>query len=254
MCEFKSGIILKNKIVLAPRNNESHSDLLQELGIDDNYSNASRVFVRAELTPPDNNKGSDISKWVYKVDQDIVPDWYKIDPDKYEQDFRYAVAEYVNRTYIRMCGHAWEAIKTTENETYYLMADCYERGFKFGSNNNYATSFIRELLNNSGLAIRLKEEFGDRLVPIDLDLLSLDGLSDYGTASGDILAIPTLDLYRSCRKNISNADTWWWLATPYSTPSGCGSGYVECVHSCGGVDWDGCGGRYAVRPFFILKS
>ena len=28
MCQFKSGIILKNRIVLSPEGNESHSNLL----------------------------------------------------------------------------------------------------------------------------------------------------------------------------------------------------------------------------------
>ena len=32
MCRFKSGIILKNKVVVAPGENDSHSDLLESLG------------------------------------------------------------------------------------------------------------------------------------------------------------------------------------------------------------------------------
>lgn len=36
MCNFKSGIILKNKVVLAPEGNESHSGLLERLGIEEN--------------------------------------------------------------------------------------------------------------------------------------------------------------------------------------------------------------------------
>lgn len=51
MCRFKSGIILKNKIVIAPEDNESHSDLLESLGIKDDYIGASKTFVRAELVP-----------------------------------------------------------------------------------------------------------------------------------------------------------------------------------------------------------
>ena len=35
MCNFKSGIILKNRVVLAPEGNESHSDLLENLGIEE---------------------------------------------------------------------------------------------------------------------------------------------------------------------------------------------------------------------------
>lgn len=74
MCQFKSGIVLKNKVVLAPEGNESHSDLLESLGIEDNHLNASKTFVRAELIPKDNNKAVDVKEWKYRVDQDIVPD------------------------------------------------------------------------------------------------------------------------------------------------------------------------------------
>ena len=51
MCRFKSGIILKNKVVVAPGENDSHSDLLEELGITDDYIGATKTFVRAELVP-----------------------------------------------------------------------------------------------------------------------------------------------------------------------------------------------------------
>lgn len=87
MCNFKSGIILKNKVVLAPEDNESHSDLLKSLNIEDNYTNASKVFVRAELIPPDGNKAKSVDEWNYKVDQNIVPSWYEIDPKRYEKKY-----------------------------------------------------------------------------------------------------------------------------------------------------------------------
>lgn len=258
MCQFKSGIILKNKVVLAPEGNESHSDLLESLGIKDNHMNAIKTFVRAELIPKDDNKYTDISEWKYRVDQDIVPDWYEEDPERYEEEFRDAVAEYMKeyiekRNIVSICGYGWTAIKEDENGTYYLMDGSLKKS-EFGETNNYADSYIRKNLNESNLAKELKEKFGDDLVPIETDLLSLDGLDDYGKVSGDILAIPTIDLYRECRKNISKLDSWWWLATPDSTPSGCSSGSVQCVYSGGDVDCGWCGGSRAVRPFFILKS
>ena len=258
MCQFKSGIILKNKLVLAPEGNESHSDLLESLGIEDTHMNASKTFVRAELIPKDNNKYVDISEWKYRVDQDIVPDWYEEDPERYEQEFRDAVRifmkEYMEkRNIIPICGYGWTAIKEDEKGTYYLIDDYIEKS-KFGETNNYANSYIRKNLSESDLAKELKEKFGDQLIPIETDLLSLDGLDDYGKVEGDILAILTIDLYRECRKKITNLNTWWWLATPDSTPSGCSSVDVQCVGSDGRVDCSWCGNSGAVRPFFILKS
>ena len=254
MCNFKSGIIFKNRVVLAPEGNESHSDLLESLGVEDNYMNASKVFVRAELTPPDDNKSIPIEKWIYKVDQDVLPDWYIFDPAKYEQEFRNAVKENVIDKLNIICGYCWTEVKDeSSNLTYYFM-DGFLKESDFGKSNNYATSKIRKDLNDSELAKELKEKFRDRLVSITSDLLSLDGLDDYGIIDGDILAVPTLDVYRRFRKYIPNASNLWWFATPYSTPSGYGSIHVVCVDSDGDVCYDWCNVCGGVRPFFILQS
>ena len=96
MCQFKSGIILKNKIVIAPEENDSHSDLLESLGIEDDYFGASKKFVRAELIP--DNKEWWVSpeehpeKWMFVVDQDITPDWF--DKGEHEKLFRAAVCDW----------------------------------------------------------------------------------------------------------------------------------------------------------------
>ena len=240
-------------MVLAPERNESHSDLLRSLGIEDTTFNASKKFLRVELIPKDGNKATSVDEWRYNVDQDVKPDWYEKDPERYEQEFRDAVKEYMKDRFTIMCGMLWSKIKEDENGTYYLLADFIERS-EFGKNNDYRNSYIREKLNKSELANKLKAEFGDRLVPITTNLLSLDGLDDYGTIDGDILVIPTIDLYRECRKNIPNASGWWWLSTPNSTPSGYGSGYVQLVGSSGGVVCGYSDYCHGVRPFCIIKS
>ena len=38
MCRFKSGIIFKTRCVVAPGENDSHSDLLNDLQIEDSYT------------------------------------------------------------------------------------------------------------------------------------------------------------------------------------------------------------------------
>lgn len=256
MCNFKSGLIFKNRVVLAPENNESHSGLLKSLSIEDSRENAMRMFVRAELTPENGNKMIPVEKWRFKVDQDIVPDWYDEDPKRYEENFRNVVKEYMEeykKKIVEIEGYFWIPIKRDGNRIYYLMEN-YFMNSEFGKNNNYASSYIRYKLNNSDLAKKLKEKFEDKLIPIKTNLLSLDGLDDYGIVEGDILAIPTVDLYRECRKNIPKLDTWWWLATPDSTPSGYCSGNVRCVGSDGVVDCGWCNCCLAVRPFFILES
>lgn len=74
MCRFKSGIILKDRIYIP--DHDRHTNMLNELGIEDTRENAERVFVRAELIPPNNDFFAPVSEWMLNVDQDILPDWF----------------------------------------------------------------------------------------------------------------------------------------------------------------------------------
>lgn len=90
MCMLKSGIILKNKIFVPEY--DSHTRMLEELGIKDDYLNASKTFVRVELSPIDGNVFSDIDTWKLRVDQDITPEWY--DEDTYKPQVVEAVKKW----------------------------------------------------------------------------------------------------------------------------------------------------------------
>lgn len=256
MCNFKSGLIFKNKVVLTPIYNESHSALLTSLNIEDSHMNASKTFVRAELIPKDGNKATDVSEWSewkFKVDQDIVPDWYEEDAGRYEDEFRNEVKAWINENFIKIGGELCVKIKKDEIGTYYMTVNSLFES-EFGETNNYATSYVREKLISSDFAKSLQREYGEKLVPISTNLLSMDGFDDYGTVEGDILALRTFDINRECRKNIPNSDNWEWLSTPDSTPTGYGSGGVRYVCSDGGVSCGWCDGVKGVRPFFVLKS
>lgn len=255
MCNFKSGVILKNRVVLAPEKNESHSDLLESLGIEDNHMNATKTFVRAELIPKNDDKMTDVKEWRYKVDQDIVPDWYEKDPERYEQDFRSAVEKYMEewkKKFKFICGHYWTSVQDGDR-TYYFMNGILKKS-EFGRTNNYAESYVRNDLINSELAEDLKKEFGDKLVPISLDLTSMDGFKDYGSVEGDILAIPNIQLLMKFGESIPLIDNWYWLATPNQTPTRKDSRCIQYVNSCGDVGYDVCVYDVGVRPFFILQS
>ena len=253
MCNFKSGIIFKNRVVLAPMYNDSHSKILENLNIEDNTINASKMFVRAELLP-NGNETTDVSKWRFKVDQDIVPRWYEKDPKRYEEEFRNEVKEWMKDKFETICDKLCVKFKEDKIGTYYMTVNkLFESNF--GENNNYEVSYVRKKLIMNDFAKALEKKYGDRLVPIVTDLLSMDGFDDYGVVSGDILALRTFDLNRECRKYIPNPNSSEWLATPDSTPSGYGSDYVQYVNAGGGVDYGDCdwSGR-GVRPFFILKA
>lgn len=71
---------------------DSHTEMLEELGIKDDYLNASKTFVRVELSPTDGDAFSDIDTWELSVDQDITPEWY--DEDTYKPQVVEAVKEW----------------------------------------------------------------------------------------------------------------------------------------------------------------
>lgn len=141
------------------------------------------------------------------------------------------------------------------NQTAVIRKDLLEDAMEFDSdNNNWRTSSIRKYLNGEYLE-EIEKAFGkDRIINHTVDLLSLDGLNDYGT-SIDKISLLTIDQYRKYRKVFGgNLNSWWWLITPDSTPSGLSARYVRCVDSGGGVGYGDCGYDGGVRPFFILQS
>ena len=80
MCKMKSGIILKDRVFIPDY--DSHTDMLAELGIEDNRKNAETLFIRAELYPKNGDVFSPVDEWIYHIDQDILPDWYVENYDK----------------------------------------------------------------------------------------------------------------------------------------------------------------------------
>ena len=252
MCNFMSAIVLKGNNILAPMYNQSHSRMLENKGLEDDNFNSRKVFVRAELSPYENDLLSDVDKWKFIVDQDIVPTWYEKDPGKYEERLRADVKEWMTKHIVEICGQPCTKLKDEGGNTYYHMCTPLFNSM-FGATNNYKTSEIRKELLNSSFLKDLQREYGDGLIPVTMNLTALDGLKDYGSVT-DPIGIPDINLYRECRENVFAGDTRWWLSTPDSTPSGIGSSCVQCVGSGGRVGWNVCYWFRSVRPFFIIKS
>lgn len=254
MCEFKSGIIFKNRMELAPLGDESHLRLLEKLGVEDSEFNASKKFVRAELTPPEKCIiTSDISKWKYRVDQDIVPEWYSNDPERYEEEFRESVKDFMNKNFKEEFGYYWTNIQM-DGKMYHFMYGVLTN-MTFGSNNNYGESLVRKYLEECKLAKDIKEKYGNSIVPFENNLLSMAGFNDYGVVKDDVLSIPNFDLFRKCGNRLPLIDCSYWLSTPNQTPSRKDSSYVQVVDGGGRADYCVC--RWndrGVRPFFITES
>ena len=125
---------------------------------------------------------------------------------------------------------------------------------KFGQNNNYAESELKEYLNEWYLDDWLNDgAFIADFVEMEVDLTANDGLDDYGKCRC-FLAPRTCEQHRKYRKLIPNPDKPEWTVTAYSTESN-KCPYVACRVTAAGsfgvgiVDDD----AYGVRPLFILN-
>lgn len=126
---------------------------------------------------------------------------------------------------------------------------------RFGKNNNYDGSKADKLCNE--FATNLAKIIGeDNVIQHTVDLTADDGLKDYGTVKR-FASLLTTDLYRRYVYTLDKhkLDAWWWLATPYSTPTHDHTSWVKCVSPSGFIrngGYDYC--DYGVRPFCILNS
>jgi hypothetical protein len=151
-------------------------------------------------------------------------------------------------------GEEWIFLYYDENGNACIFKKTSVKEMKFGSNNNYNGSDIDKYLTDTYLK-ELERKFGaENIVEHEVDLLSLDGENDYGKITRKV-NIPTLDMYRHNKKAIKKSlGKWFWLATPNSTPSGCGSDSVRCVDYGGDVGCIWCNiDRGAVRPCLFLN-
>jgi hypothetical protein len=78
MCKFASFVLTKISEYYL-KNSDSHEDIISKCYLS-SFDNEERCeLVRVEITPSDTPQ--DLSTWIFKVDQDIYPEWtYKNDP------------------------------------------------------------------------------------------------------------------------------------------------------------------------------
>ena len=82
MCQLKSCLVLKDRVYCPDY--DSHQNMLDKLGIKDDYLGASKTFVRVELLPPDGIRSlmEPLNRWTLKVDQDVTPEWWDEKADR----------------------------------------------------------------------------------------------------------------------------------------------------------------------------
>lgn len=151
----------------------------------------------------------------------------------------------------RLAGTAWKIIDITDTGYMCLAESIGNRKFD-SDDNNWKTSDLRNYLNKEFLE-KIEEEIGKgNVLEFERNLLSLDGQTEYGTCI-DKVSLLTVDEYRKYRKYIPNADKWWWLITPWSTPCNDYSSTVAVVSPSGYIYYYNCYISVGVRPFCIFS-
>ena len=151
-----------------------------------------------------------------------------------------------------LAGTTWTVLNQTEQGVV-CIADRSIRMIGFGTSNDWRESTIRKYLNTDFLEEIEKEIGAENVIEIERNLLSLDGLDDYGTCM-DKVSLINLDEYRKYRKKIPNTDKWWWMITPDSTPSNDDSEWMAVVSPSGDINYGSYFGVRGVRPFCIFAS
>ena len=164
------------------------------------------------------------------------------------------LADTVPGDIVKVGKHEFIVLEHREEGTALIRKDMLKTEEEFGENNNYEGSHVEEICNE--FAAELAAIVGENNVVIhEVDLTSDDGLKDYGTVQRKA-SLLTTDMYRKFVQILDkhNPATWWWLATPYSTPAHENDNWVKCVAPSGGIGNDYYSRDDGVRPFCILKS
>lgn len=154
----------------------------------------------------------------------------------------------------KLAGLNWKILGITD-KGYFCLADKLdgERIFD-GESNDWNESELRHYLNYDFYKV-ISDEIGcENIIPLERDLLSLDGLAEYGICT-DKVSLLNIDEYRKYRNLIPNTnDYWWWLISSWSTRCNNSNRLVTVVSSSGNISRNVCYSYDGVRPVCIFSS
>ena len=115
MCEFHSGIVLKNKVI-TDLDTDSHSDLLEKYHIKDDFKEAD--FVKVELVPVNKPLHEAIltptdKEWELKVDQSNYPNWWQASEKWAKKEMLKSLKNVIAKRCV-LAGKTIKEIKETE--------------------------------------------------------------------------------------------------------------------------------------------
>lgn len=155
-------------------------------------------------------------------------------------------------------GVAFVKLDEDRESSFVVSEDVVLKGIAFDTQeredrNNYMCSGIQEGLDEWASE---HEEIYEAALERPIDLLSMDGMTDYGKPEVSVRML-TVDEYRKYRALIPLTDEAYWLATPWTTLRSPNSGTDRAYY----VDTSGALNYYSVnypifaaRPAFYLQS
>jgi len=75
MCNSASFIVTQNDVLFS-KYSDSHEDIISENKLNDKTKKPD--FVRIEISPKDNDYRTPMENWIFKTDQDFLPEWFNI--------------------------------------------------------------------------------------------------------------------------------------------------------------------------------
>lgn len=158
----------------------------------------------------------------------------------------------ITKNKFKLLGTEWTVLDRTE-KGFLCIADSIGDKVFDDNSNDWRNSELRSYLNEAYLQ-KLEAAVGvENIIPLERDLLSLDGQTEYGSCE-DKVSLLTVDEYRKYRSLLPNTGDWWWLITPWSTPCNDYHYTVTVVAPSGGILRRSSNGDSGVRPFCIFNS
>ena len=156
---------------------------------------------------------------------------------------------------VTLGGVEFIVLRHLENATEVITRDVIWDTVFDGETNNYTHSRLREVMDR--LADQLAGAIGaDKLLRHTVSLTADDGLKDYGNVV-DRASPLTAGQYRTYVEILDRypVEQWWWLATPYTTPTHDSDNLVRCVSPLGALFQEHHGAKGGgVRPCMVLSS
>lgn len=133
--------------------------------------------------------------------------------------------------------HEMIVLEQSDDTTAVIRKDLLVERKEFGKNNNYADSFVDRECERFGSEVECLVG-RENIVDHSVDLTSDDGLKDYGRIRRKA-SLLTAELYRRYVYELDKhkLNKWWWLATPWSTPTHDDEALCKCVSPSGYFDY-----------------